>query len=707
MARKLLTPLLLFQRCCFTDWVGTVSALPTSEASSHASLIDASGTLGQQLHNDARSTNATLASMSLLARVDPENKHKVEDYFHVEFTRDAPGSCHPWETKVREAWEETIQMLRIATGKAKMLRSSKPAPAMAERRDEWIRAEQTFRALFGKPDAKPEDFEGAEFNDKPMAEVIEGHILFEHLQLPQKPYLRCDQDYFLYVKPDHVDPRDAGTPEEGKHTFVKPSKNNVPCPNGAWILQGFPKQQTFWQCYPDPVPRVEDRAMDDVCTDDPIMGKALAKSIWFEYTPSTNRWNWDSDRRIVTLCPALLNRADPSASATSSGIKEGDRLGYPIAVTWVHEMFHYVSGWFDERAVTAEGEPWEERHTYGWREAVNLGQHAAQRTIFSPENMDLFAAAMYFKEWHWGSGRAKKCPEEEDFDPIKAYQAYETQPDNDSSSSGSESGSDNSEHSSNDLPLSDPHTPARRNAVLQHKTRDQELQDDGHSDSANGAGRCANTKTYGQVVKTPPTTVLDFFNSVLLSNTWSVKEESTNIKECQDFRFNKFLQSTWIHEMLHYIEKFIDEPSVDDKSRPRGVTYYDNGLRGTVGWPSCVNLAQDGPKRALESSENLAAFAMAVSLWQWHWPSGVAKKTPEKEPFDPTQAYKTNMHDPSFTDKLTTLGNGTDASSHSSGNGSTSGSVFNGVGRWTRQENGTVHISNTTSQMQSISPGKD
>lgn len=147
MARRLLIPLLLFQLRCFTDWVGTASALPTSDASSHASLTEATVTLDQRLHNEPQSTNATLGSRSLSARIDPGNKHKLEDYFNVEFTPDAPGSCHPWETKVREAWEETIQMIRIATGKAKMLRSSKPAPAMAERRDEWIRAEQTFRAL--------------------------------------------------------------------------------------------------------------------------------------------------------------------------------------------------------------------------------------------------------------------------------------------------------------------------------------------------------------------------------------------------------------------------------------------------------------------------------------------------------------------------------------------------------------------------------
>ena len=76
----------------------------------------------------------------------------------------------------------------------------------------------------------------------------------------------------------------------------------------------------------------------------------------------------------------------------------------------------------DEPAFTAEGEPWEGHRTYGWEKAVNLGQHATRRTIFSPENMDLFAEAMYFKDWHWGSGRAKKCPEEDDFDPVSREQ---------------------------------------------------------------------------------------------------------------------------------------------------------------------------------------------------------------------------------------------------------------------------------------------
>lgn len=77
----------------------------------------------------------------------------------------------------------------------------------------------------------------------------------------------------------------------------------------------------------------------------------------------------------------------------------------------------------DELAVTSTGEPLDSRRTVGWNSAVNLGQHKPERAVVSPENMCFFAAPMYFKEWHWGSGLAKKCPEEDDFDPVSEAQS--------------------------------------------------------------------------------------------------------------------------------------------------------------------------------------------------------------------------------------------------------------------------------------------
>ncbi|CAK1358694.1 unnamed protein product [Cercospora beticola] len=789
--------------------------------------------------------------MSLLARVDTQTKHKtLEDYFDDEFKPDAPGSCHRWENKVPEAWEETVQMLRVATGKATMLKSSMPAPAMAERWEEWIRAEQTFRALlalhaqqqwevanfyrFGKPHSKLKNQPGTPLGDRTMAEIIEGRCPTGN-RLPRKPYLRCDSDYFLYVRGDHIDPRDTGTSAEDKHTIARPSESHIPCPNGAWILQGFAKKDSFYSCQVHSVEPGEKLVRRDVCMNDPKLGKNLAQSIWFEYTIPSDPWNWNSKRRIVTWCPEALNRESWSAAAGAHSIKEGDRLGHSMALTWVHEMYHYVQRWLDGPALKSDGSLWAGKQTYGWNKAVNLGQHRPERAIVSPENMDLFAAAMYFKEWHWGSGLAKKCPEEDDFDPIKVYPPDPIPPEvtNDSDqSSESDTGSSDSHHSGDESNTLQPNSPARRNAVPQHKRRNQEPQDDGNSDStidaeqasretsANDddataevskeglplkredeyasrelenffrsawadildilsiakqkaellaatkssnpeeireqlrlkqifralfgdssptllaenyqyllvygiesqiylqcgdnalvylkatsvdprdagtpnegkytlakslspiepcphgawffaglekaksfyecqhtplpgrytfrhAGWCPGRQTYGQVVETPTKTVLGFCNSILSSDTWSVKEESTNIKEGQDFHFDKYLQSTWIHEMFHYIEKFIDEPSVDDTGKPQGEAPYDSSMRKTFGWPSCVDLGQHEPERALKSPENLAAFAMAAYLEQWHWASGVAKKAPEKEPFDPIQAYKTNMHDQS------------------------------------------------------------
>ena len=46
-------------------------------------------------------------------------------------------------------------------------------------------------------------------------------MLAVHLKAKKKVYLRCGADFIVYVGPDTKDPRDAGTKEEGKHTFAK------------------------------------------------------------------------------------------------------------------------------------------------------------------------------------------------------------------------------------------------------------------------------------------------------------------------------------------------------------------------------------------------------------------------------------------------------------------------------------------------------
>lgn len=55
---------------------------------------------------------------------------------------------------------------------------------------------------------------------------------------------------------------------------------------------------------------------------------------------------------------------------------------------------------------------------YGWLKAMNLAQTRQNRAAKSPENFSLFATAVYWKKWFWGSGSAKSDAEEEGFDPV-------------------------------------------------------------------------------------------------------------------------------------------------------------------------------------------------------------------------------------------------------------------------------------------------
>lgn len=85
----------------------------------------------------------------------------------------------------------------------------------------------------------------------------------------------------------------------------------------------------------------------------------------------------------------------------------------------------------DEPALDAKGHKsppveGEDAGTYGWRASVNLGQYDSARAAVSPEAMSYFASAVYFDDWYWASGSAKKEAEKDafDFDPVSAADRY-------------------------------------------------------------------------------------------------------------------------------------------------------------------------------------------------------------------------------------------------------------------------------------------
>ena len=105
--------------------------------------------------------------------------------------------------------------------------------------------------------------------------------------------------------------------------------------------------------------------------------------------------------------PFALNKLSMSYHKTA--IREGDPFDHfiekPLAVTWVHEMGHYGNDWKDLVPVNVPG-------TSGWQTAAGLSEAVGAAVVDeAPDNYALFAAAMYYSEWHWSSGKARKKAE--------------------------------------------------------------------------------------------------------------------------------------------------------------------------------------------------------------------------------------------------------------------------------------------------------
>ncbi|PVH91286.1 hypothetical protein DM02DRAFT_664156 [Periconia macrospinosa] len=80
-----------------------------------------------------------------------------------------------------------------------------------------------------------------------------------------------------------------------------------------------------------------------------------------------------------------------------------------LSLTFLHEMLHLLTDKPDQDAVDEDGNPIMDRDgkpelTYGWTRCRNLATHDTQLSWGNPDNVALFALAMYFRQWDWSRG---------------------------------------------------------------------------------------------------------------------------------------------------------------------------------------------------------------------------------------------------------------------------------------------------------------
>ncbi|KAL8911859.1 MAG: hypothetical protein Q9171_003047 [Xanthocarpia ochracea] len=109
------------------------------------------------------------------------------------------------------------------------------------------------------------------------------------------------------------------------------------------------------------------------------------------------------------VCRAGQYAGLDSLAVTKSNIQLGNRLDdkLTLAHIWIHEWGHLHNRFEDEKAVDEFGQV-TPGDANGWQKGVNLARFDPDRARKAPDLYALFAVAVYFDNFGWGSGVAEK-----------------------------------------------------------------------------------------------------------------------------------------------------------------------------------------------------------------------------------------------------------------------------------------------------------
>lgn len=131
----------------------------------------------------------------------------------------------------------------------------------------------------------------------------------------------------------------------------------------------------------------------------------------------------DPPTGLIVFCktPLVNKGVVATLSDLTSQIKVGAAIdlarfaGNPI---WLHEFGHLLKNLRDQRALDKDGIKIKHplggyENVYHWEMTVNLAKCRVDDVPENPECYRMFAVAMYWNEWFWATGKAKKEPEAE------------------------------------------------------------------------------------------------------------------------------------------------------------------------------------------------------------------------------------------------------------------------------------------------------
>ncbi|KAI4275767.1 MAG: hypothetical protein LQ337_002982 [Flavoplaca oasis] len=300
---------------------------------------------------------------------------------YVLASRNAHGSCSDQNVAdLRIAFGEAVKAVQQAIQAFDNLKEPRPAAYHLNKRRTWDRQAQLLKALFNinvdKSHPLTPDNEDANVVQGFFQDMLDGHD-YNIPDVTRKYWLFCGDNWLVWKGPSETNEADDRDPKRTLgETFGR----------GAHLAQVTTPMKSL-NVY---IYSLQIQAPNPQCR-----GSQFASTL--------------VNTQSTTFCPPSFGDEMKSLTATKSGIKARDPLDSKKtrAHLWIHEWGHLINNFDDESSVNAAGIPIP-GDANQWTRVVNLARHVPDRVRRAPDAYALFATAVFFDNYGWGTGVAEK-----------------------------------------------------------------------------------------------------------------------------------------------------------------------------------------------------------------------------------------------------------------------------------------------------------
>ncbi|KAK4494863.1 hypothetical protein PRZ48_014219 [Zasmidium cellare] len=325
----------------------------------------------------------------------PAPPHGYSNQFHevnhFSTLANIAGNCRGHFPAIDTAWQEMLSMIDAGRGAARKIAETQEEPiysddpnALKEYKN-WLRITQPFHALYDVASLAE-----LRWRAQKVIKVYDHLMTRNRVTTPQGPrfWVVCNDDWIVYKTSTFTDPRDIGTPNQGRFTIGDPDPNKPDresYPEGAYYLPGV-KPYLWWEeGYSQP------NDEHPFCKP----GVRVASLIL---------------QGVVIFCEEAFKAPNAPMQAMEGQIRPGDRIDQTqykntLPQNWFRELFWYC--WNKDDEALDDTKP------YSWAKTIDIANTDSKKIMDTAQAYIFYATAMYWDSFYWGHGVAAKSPEME------------------------------------------------------------------------------------------------------------------------------------------------------------------------------------------------------------------------------------------------------------------------------------------------------